>query len=146
MHTDSSTEAAPELRPTLDSVQTVIRYLAPSFAALDCEEFHVLCLDADYGLIEQFHVPVSDDSESDARAILSAALDVRGAVTVILAQNHREGSAAAKSFEKQFRAKLGRALSTVGIKIRDHIVFGPERIWSSSENRTRRWPRRESLH
>lgn len=146
MHTDSSTEAAPELRPMLDSVQTVIRFLAPSFVALDREELHVLCLDADYGLIEHFHVPVTDDGESDARAVLSAALGVSGAVTVIIAQNHPDGPAAAKSFEKQFRAKLGRALNTVGIKLRDHIVFGPNRIWSLSENRTRRWPRRESLH
>ena len=146
MHTDSSTEAAPELRPTLDSVQTVIRFLAPSFVALDREELHVLCLDADYGLIEHFHFPVTDDGECDARAIISAAIGAKGAVTVILAQNHLEGSAAAKSFEQQFRAKLGRALNTIGIKLRDHIVFGPERIWSLSENRTRRWPRRETLH
>lgn len=146
MHTDSSTEVAPELRPALDSVATVVRYLAPNFAALDREELHVLCLDADYGLIEHFHAPVTDDSESDARAILSTAISAKGAVTIILAQNHPGGPASAKSYEKQFRAKLGRALSTVGIKLRDHIVFGPDRIWSLSENRTRRWPRRESLH
>lgn len=146
MNTDSSTEAAPELRPTLDTVQTVIRYLAPTFVALDREELHVLCLDADYGLIEHFQSLVTDDPEADARAILAAALGAKGAVTVILAQNHLEGSAAPKSFEKQFRARLSRALNTVGIKLRDHIVFGPERIWSLSERRTRRWPRTATLH
>jgi DNA repair protein RadC len=146
MRTASSTEAAPELRPTLDSLQTVIRFLAPNFMALDREELHILCLDASYGLIEHFHFPVTDDAESDSRAILVAVLRAKRAVTVILAQNHLQGSAAAKAFEKQFRAKLGRALITVGIKLRDHIIFAPDRIWSLSENRSRRWPRRETLH
>jgi DNA repair protein RadC len=146
MHTDSSTYAVRELRPRLATVQTVIRYLAPTFASLDHEELHILCLDARYSLLAHAHFPVTDDSERDSRAIISTAIAVKGAVNLIFVQSHLEGSPVATVSEKQFRAKLSRALSTVGINLQDHIVFGPERIWSLRQKRTMRWPRTATLH
>lgn len=92
---------------------------------LEHEEFHVLYLDNQHGLIcaEKAFQGTIDASAVYPREIVKRAL-ANNAAAVIFAHNHPSGVARPSEGDKRITTRLQEALALVDIRVLDHLIIG----------------------
>ena len=95
------------------------------FDGAECEEFHIICVDA-AGRATACEKLASGDESSvrvDKKAVLRAAFD-NDADSVIFAHNHPKGEAAPSKADIELTKDASRLLAETGIRLADHIIYG----------------------
>ena len=100
-------------------------YLKIKLANLEYEEFHVLLLNNQHGLIEDVCMfkGTIDGATVYPREVLKLALHYNAAA-VILAHNHPSGMCLPSESDRLITERLKEALSLVDIRVLDHIIVG----------------------
>lgn len=110
---------------TLESPDTVRRYLAVHFATLATEAFLVIYLTAQNRVIEceeAFKGTLTQCSVYP-REIVRGAL-MRNAAAVLLAHNHPSGYSEPSRADEYLTQTIKSALVLVDVRVLDHVVFG----------------------
>ncbi|KAA0257026.1 DNA repair protein RadC [Deferribacter autotrophicus] len=106
-----------------DNPEKVFKYLKYQIGFENVEKIAVLYLDSKNGLISCKIESAGTVNESyiPPREIVKKAL-LENAVSVILAHNHPSGNLTPSNGDKVFTETVESALSTVGIRLLDHII------------------------
>lgn len=117
-------QAAPDLRPKLQTPAEVAAYLQPRMGHLPHEVFHVLCFNSRNVLIRDVRVAKGTASSCAVapRAIFAPAFTASGTVAIILAHNHPSGDASPSHQDIALTRHLCAAASLVDVKILDHVI------------------------
>lgn len=110
-------------------------YLMPYFLYEREELALLLCLDSQKRVIrcEELARGVVNAVSIDLRRVLEIALKQR-ASSLILAHNHPDGPAINSREDDAVTGQLYRSLQTVGIELRDHLIFAREGVFSYRES------------
>ncbi len=121
-------------KPVLCSVSSAGNYAVSLFAGHTYEVFYVICLDARNRV--NFSDPVHKGTINEApiypRLIVETALR-HHANSVILAHNHPGGSLSPSSADIDVTEKISAALSSISIKVVDHIIVAGAGFTSFAE-------------
>ena len=100
-------------------------YCKLKLSLLEHEEFHVLFLDNQHGLIESCAMfrGTIDAASVYPREVVKQALTYNAAA-VIFAHNHPSGIAEPSQADKTITDKLKQALSLFDIRVLDHLIVG----------------------
>lgn len=137
MHTSERlTGTTAEQKVRLATWTQLVGYLTPCFAE-GCErKLHLLCLDEHCDLLHHARFPPTDDDRRTFRLVVSAVLAVEPTASFVLAQGSDSVSPVPRTRDRQLRGKVARSLGHAGVRLRDHLSFSPERLWSYTERRT----------
>jgi len=118
----------------LTSPDTTRDFLQTWLAQDERERFVLILLDNQHGIIncEVLFEGTIDGAAVYPREIVKAAL-THNAAAVVLAHNHPSGMAEPSSADKRITARITEALSTVDIRVLDHLVVGGCDIISFAE-------------
>lgn len=110
-------------------------YLMPYFLYEREELALLLCLDSQKRVIrcEELARGVVNAVSIDLRRVLEIALKQR-ACSLILAHNHPDGPAVNSREDDAVTGQLYRSLQTVGIELRDHLIFARDGVFSYRES------------
>jgi DNA repair protein RadC len=108
---------------TFTNPSKVRDYLMLSLAKKEAEEFHVLFLNNQHGLIkdECMFKGTIDGASVYPREVIKRALELNAAA-VILSHNHPSGATEASVADRQITRRLKDGLALVDIRILDHII------------------------
>jgi DNA repair protein RadC len=120
-------DAAAEKRDNLSSGDKVVEYCRAQLAYAEIEEFHVLFLDRQNGLIraEKQARGTIDHAPVYPREIVKRALEL-GAAALILVHNHPSGNPAPSKADIETTRKIAQAAASLGMSVHDHIIVGRE--------------------
>lgn len=120
--------------PRLDSPAKVYRIMLPLMRDLDHEECWVLFLNRTNGLIakERMTSGGQDFTLLDRRVIIRRAIE-RKATSLILVHNHPSGNAMPSAEDINQTRELGRALSSCGLQLLDHVIVAGGKYYSFSD-------------
>jgi DNA repair protein RadC len=120
--------------PMLDSPSKVYRIMLPLMRDLDHEECWVLFLNRTNGLIakERMTSGGQDFTLLDRRVIIRRAIE-RKATSLILVHNHPSGNAMPSAEDINQTRELGRALSSCGLQLLDHVIVAGGKYYSFSD-------------
>lgn len=109
-------------------------YLQASLARSEREQFALLLLDSQHGLLhcEVIFQGTIDSAAVYPREIVKTALE-HNAAAVILAHNHPSGHPEPSEADKQLTHKIVAALNVVDIRVLDHFIIGGTNIVSFAE-------------
>ena len=126
LHTTVEAFTAPDI---------VKNYLTLALALEEREHFHVLFLNNQHQLLldARLFSGTIDGASVYPREVVKQALQCNGAA-VILAHNHPSGICVPSEADKGITAKLKQALTTVDIRILDHIIVGHMETYSFAEH------------
>ena len=126
----SAVDRAAELR-FLGSTADAMDYLMPHFLYERDEKALLLCLDSQKRVIrcEELARGVVNSVSIDVRRVLEIALKQR-ACSLILAHNHPDGPAHNSREDDLVTSQLYQSLRTVGIELRDHLIFARDGVFS----------------
>jgi DNA repair protein RadC len=126
LHTTVAAFTAPDI---------VKNYLTLSLALEEREHFHVLFLNNQHKLLldDRLFSGTIDGASVYPREVVKRALQCNAAA-VILAHNHPSGICVPSEADKGITAKLKQALTTVDIRILDHIIVGHMETYSFAEH------------
>ena len=113
----------------------VKNYLTLSLALEEREHFHVLFLNNQHKLLldDRLFSGTIDGASVYPREVVKRALQCNAAA-VILAHNHPSGICVPSEADKGITDKLKQALSTIDIRILDHIIVGHMETYSFAEH------------
>jgi DNA repair protein RadC len=116
---------AGDKRDSLSSGDKVVEYCRVQLAYSEVEEFHVLFLDRQNGLIkaEKQARGTIDHAPVYPREIVKRALEL-GAAALILVHNHPSGDPAPSKADIDTTRKIAQAASALGMSVHDHIIVG----------------------
>ena len=119
---------------TIDSISTAGKYFIAKFAYETVEVVYVMFLDSKNRIIScrELSRGVVNGTDISIRAIAEQALACK-ATSVIIAHNHPEGIPIPSVEDELTTQKIKVALSTVGIRLIDHIVVGGEQFVSFAD-------------
>lgn len=125
------------LHTTVDVFTTpdiVKNYLILTLALEEREHFHVLFLNNQHKLLLDVRLfsGTIDGASVYPREVVKQALQCNAAA-VILAHNHPSGICVPSEADKSITAKIRQALTTVDIRILDHIIVGHMETYSFAE-------------
>jgi DNA repair protein RadC len=125
LHTTLTAFTAPDL---------VKNYLTLSLALEEREHFHVLFLNNQHQLLldARLFSGTIDGASVYPREVVKQALQCNAAA-VILAHNHPSGVCVPSEADRGITAKLKQALTTVDIRVLDHIIVGHMATYSFAE-------------
>lgn len=108
-----------------DSPEKIAEYMSGIYFGKTNEELYMVCLDSACRLIKCIKLGSGDiDKVSISyRSIAEKALAVK-AVNVILVHNHVSGITAPSTQDVVFTLNVVSAMSSIGIRISDHIIMG----------------------
>lgn len=114
-----------------NSVELLVKYLQPRFMNERDEILIMLCLDSGMKVINCVEVArgVVNAVETNSRRITELALKSR-ATFVVMAHNHPNGISIPSIEDDAFTRQIKNALSSVHIKLADHLIFAGE-DWTS---------------
>lgn len=120
-----------ETEGVIDSVKTAGQYFVSKFAYETIEISYAMFLDSKNRIISCREISrgVVNGTDISIRAIAEQALACK-ATSVIFAHNHPDGIPVPSAEDEYTTQKIKVALSTVGIKLIDHIVVGGENFVS----------------
>lgn len=122
-----------EQRETLAEPEALARFWRLKIGALPHEVFHVGYLDSGLRLlrdgIETLEEGTTDRAAVYPRRVIEAALR-RGAAALIFAHNHPNGDVRPSEPDKVLTRALDLAANTVQIKVLDHLIVSPDRVFS----------------
>ena len=126
LHTTVEAFTAPDI---------VKNYLTLALALEEREHFHVLFLNNQHQLLldARLFSGTIDGASVYPREVVKQALQCNAAA-VILAHNHPSGVCVPSEADKGITAKLKQALTTVDIRILDHIIVGHMETYSFAEH------------
>ena len=126
LHTTVAAFTAPDI---------VKNYLTLALALEEREHFHVLFLNNQHQLLVDARLfsGTIDGASVYPREVVKQALQCNAAA-VILAHNHPSGVCVPSEADKGITAKLKQALTTVDIRILDHIIVGHMETYSFAEH------------
>ena len=125
LHTTLAAFTAPDI---------VKNYLTLSLALEEREHFHVLFLNNQHQLLldARLFSGTIDGASVYPREVVKQALQCNAAA-VILAHNHPSGVCVPSEADRGITAKLKQALTTVDIRVLDHIIVGHMETYSFAE-------------
>lgn len=99
--------------------------LGPRLRDLDQEEFHVLLLNRQHGVLNTLQITrgILDASLIHPREVYRRAVEV-GAGAIIVAHNHPSGDPTPSAEDRSVTRQLAEAGRTLGIPLLDHVVIG----------------------
>ena len=111
------------------------KYLVPRFLYQKIEILLLLCLDSQKRVISCVEVNrgVVNSVDANVRRIVELALKYR-ATSVIISHNHPDGVALPSREDDFITGKIGKALSSVGITLSDHIIVAGETFASYADS------------
>ena len=126
LHTTVEAFTAPDI---------VKNYLTLALALEEREHFHVLFLNNQHQLLldARLFSGTIDGASVYPREVVKQALQCNAAA-VILAHNHPSGVCVPSEADKGITAKLKQALTTIDIRILDHIIVGHMETYSFAEH------------
>ena len=115
--------------------EIVKNYLTLSLALEEREHFHVLFLNNQHKLLldDRLFSGTIDGASVYPREVVKRALQCNAAA-VIIAHNHQSGICVPSEADKSITDKLKQALSTIDIRILDHIIVGHMETYSFAEH------------
>ena len=115
--------------------EIVKNYLTLSLALEEREHFHVLFLNNQHKLLldDRLFSGTIDGASVYPREVVKRALQCNAAA-VIIAHNHPSGICTPSEADKSITDKLKQALSTIDIRILDHIIVGHMDTYSFAEH------------
>jgi DNA repair protein RadC len=115
--------------------EIVKNYLTLSLALEEREHFHVLFLNNQHKLLldDRLFSGTIDGASVYPREVVKRALQCNAAA-VIIAHNHPSGICVPSEADKSITGKLKQALSTIDIRILDHIIVGHMETYSFAEH------------
>jgi len=115
--------------------EIVKNYLTLSLALEEREHFHVLFLNNQHKLLldDRLFSGTIDGASVYPREVVKRALQCNAAA-VIIAHNHPSGICIPSEADKSITDKLKQALSTIDIRILDHIIVGHMETYSFAEH------------
>lgn len=110
-------------------------YLVPRFLYQEIEILLMLCLDSQRRVIACTEISrgVVNSVDANVRRVVEMALKYR-ACSVIIAHNHPDGVALPSREDDSMTHLIGRALSSVGITLADHIIVAGENYASYADS------------
>ena len=119
---------------TFNNPTATRQFVKLRLATLEHEEFHVLYLNNQHGLIkaECAFTGTIDGATIYPREIVKRALQLN-ASAVIFAHNHPSGTPSASLEDKQITKRLQQALELVDIRTLDHLIVAHNEITSFAE-------------
>ncbi|MFC1937586.1 DNA repair protein RadC [Chloroflexota bacterium] len=121
-------------RPVYESAQEIFDYLYHSMRDLKKEVFKVICLNSQNQIIEivdLFEGTVSSGAISP-REVIEGAIK-HNATALLFIHNHPSGNPEPSENDKELTRDLVYAVSTVQLRVLDHIVIGNNRYYSFAD-------------
>jgi DNA repair protein RadC len=125
-----------EERDSLANPESLSAYWRIKIGSLPNEVFHVGYLDSGYRLlrdgVETLEEGTVDRAAVYPRRVIEAALR-RGAAALVFAHNHPNGDVTPSEQDKVLTRALVLAATTVQIKVLDHLIVSPDKVFSFRE-------------
>lgn len=139
-------EVGMENVPRMDSPAKVYRVMLPLLRDLDHEECWVLFLNKSNGLIakERMTSGGQDFTVMDKRVVVRRAIEKKAA-SIILVHNHPSGNAMPSVEDINQTRDLGRALSSCGLQLLDHVIVAGASYYSFSDEQVVESPRSKTV-
>ena len=114
-----------------NDVASLVSFLKPRFIDEKNEVLIMVCLDSSLNVISCIEVArgTVNTIETNNRRIVELALKSR-ATSVALAHNHPNGVAVPSTEDDYFTKQVSNGLSSIGIKLVDHIIFAGDKYIS----------------
>jgi DNA repair protein RadC len=126
-------EARPE-RSRIRSPADVFRWFAPRLADLAAEEFHVLALDSQSGVLRDMLVTrgILNSSLVHPREVFRGAI-AEAAAGIIVVHNHPSGDPSPSADDRAVTRQLVEAGRVLDLPVYDHVIVGASRYLSFAE-------------
>ncbi len=126
-------EGRPE-RTRIRSPADVYRWFAPRLADLAAEEFHVLALDSQSGVLRDLLVTrgILNSSLVHPREVFRGAI-AEAAAGIIVVHNHPSGDPTPSADDRAVTRQLVEAGRVLDLPVYDHVVVGANRYLSFAE-------------
>lgn len=119
----------------LRDVNSAAEYIKSLFVGRKNEVFYIICLDTQLNVIHD--VPLFEGTVKEAiiypRRVVEVVLRYN-ASSVILAHNHPGGSTRPSDDDVKTTQKIVNALSTVSVKVNDHLIIAGDNFFSFAQN------------
>jgi len=121
-------------RVSIPDIKAAANFLKPYFMSARDELFVVLCLDARNNVIccEVMSKGVVNSVEVNIRRVLETVIKAK-ASSIVIAHNHPDGNPMPSMEDDATTKQLYITMSSLGIEVFDHIVFGGEQYFSYRE-------------
>jgi DNA repair protein RadC len=121
-------------RVRIRSPADVYRYYAPRLADLPAEEFHVLALDSQSGVLRDLLVTrgILNSSLVHPREVFRGAI-AEAAAGIIVVHNHPSGDPTPSADDRAVTRQLVEAGRVLDLPVYDHVVVGANRYLSFAE-------------
>jgi len=122
-------------RPRISSPADVFRWFAPRLADLPAEEFHVLALDSQSGVLRDLLVTrgILNSSLVHPREVFRGAI-AEAAAGIIVVHNHPSGDPTPSADDRAVTRQLVEAGRILDLPVYDHVVVGNGRYVSFAES------------
>lgn len=126
-------EARPE-RARIRSPADVFRWFAPRLGDLAAEEFHVLALDSQSGVLRDMLVTrgILNSSLVHPREVFRGAI-AEAAAGIIVVHNHPSGDPTPSADDRAVTRQLVEAGKVLDLPVYDHVIVGASRYLSFAE-------------
>ena len=123
-----------EERPDLGTATRIYNHMHPLMQDLDVEEFWVLFMNQNYGLIKRLRVSHGGISEVsvDVRIIMREAV-LCNATVIAVCHNHPSGSLSPSRADDDLTEQIRRACQTMRLKLMDHVIVTDGQYFSYHE-------------
>jgi len=125
-----------EQQDSLANPEALAQYWRMKIGSLPNEVFHAGYLDSGYRLlrdgVETLEEGTVDRAAVYPRRVIEAALR-RGAAALVFAHNHPNGDVTPSEQDKVLTRALVLAATTVQIKVLDHLIVSPDKVFSFRE-------------
>jgi DNA repair protein RadC len=122
-------------RPRIRSPGDVYRWFAPRLADLAAEEFHVLALDSQSGVLRDLFITrgILNSSLVHPREVFRGAI-AEAAAGIIVVHNHPSGDPTPSADDRAVTRQLHEAGRVLDLPLYDHVVVGQGRYVSFAES------------
>lgn len=122
-------------RPRIRAPGDVYRWFAPRLADLAAEEFHVLALDSQSGVLRDLFVTrgILNSSLVHPREVFRGAI-AEAAAGIIVVHNHPSGDPTPSADDRAVTRQLLEAGRVLDLPVYDHVVIGHGRYVSFAES------------
>ena len=123
-------------RRQLNNYRDLAAYCRTLFLGAGCEQFYLLSLDANLSLLATTLLAQGTPSEvrADPRMVMQQLMR-HNAMGAVVAHNHPSGSLTPSQEDVEFTQRLYEILSSVGIRLYDHVLIAGGRDFSFSAHR-----------
>jgi len=118
-----------------DTPDILFQYCIVSMGAEPNEKFRVICLDSNFGIVDERDVAEGTVNRATvyARKVMEIALQAK-ATTLVFVHNHPDGNVTPSEFDKTLTRNLVLAAKTMSISVSDHIIVSRDTYFSFREN------------